>query len=126
MTAARSRHAALSGSQAKAPGFAGGYLLLADRRYAPDWNEPPGDATGCRVCRPSVAAQTEGVQNKRRGITLRHVARRARPTRAGDRVSDDSWGRAPVDPVAAGCLPEGRLGRRCQWRDTASRDCPRA
>ena len=27
MTAARSRHAALSGSQAKAPGFAGGYLL---------------------------------------------------------------------------------------------------
>ena len=28
MTAARSRHAALSGSQTKAPGFAGGYLLL--------------------------------------------------------------------------------------------------
>ena len=27
MTAARSRHAALSGSQTKAPGFAGGYLL---------------------------------------------------------------------------------------------------
>ena len=27
MTAVRSRHAALSGSQAKAPGFAGGYLL---------------------------------------------------------------------------------------------------
>ena len=29
MTAARSRHAALSGSQTKAPGFAGGYLLQA-------------------------------------------------------------------------------------------------
>ena len=28
MTAARSRHAALSGSQTKAPGFAGGYLLI--------------------------------------------------------------------------------------------------
>ena len=28
MTAARSRHAALSGSQTKAPGFAGGYLLV--------------------------------------------------------------------------------------------------
>ena len=28
MTAARSRHAALSGSQTKAPGFAGGYLTL--------------------------------------------------------------------------------------------------
>ena len=33
MTAARSRHAALSGSHAKAPGFAGGYLL-ADQGYA--------------------------------------------------------------------------------------------
>ena len=50
------------------------------------------------MCRPSVAARTEGVQNKRRGITLRHVARDARPTRADDRVSDDSWGGVPVDP----------------------------
>ena len=36
MTAARSRHAALSGSQTKAPGFAGGYLLGSDFLW--NWN----------------------------------------------------------------------------------------
>ncbi len=38
MTAQRSRQAALSGSQTKAPGFAGGYLL-----YATDLADTPGN-----------------------------------------------------------------------------------
>ena len=66
MTAARSRHAALSGSQAKAPGFAGGYLLDTPPLRAHCGRRPRARFSSQGAYRSNSAAAAEALPRRTR------------------------------------------------------------